>query len=201
MSSAPRVSSSGENTQTGVPAGEASASRPARASRPGAVACSAFICSVNAAVASAPTTATGSVLVVPSPATATHSTPLSAPSAAHSAATTSGTTICASFEEPAVLTTLPATVTGAWLDEVADDSPLELHAVSVTRVTAAARATSRREVVGGVRLRRIPQAIHRPGAGRNGTAGSVPESTCGNPALPGPEVRVCRKWKQDLGRF
>src|SRR6478735_12018622 len=113
MSSAPAVSSSGENTHTGAPAGEATASNPARASRPGCCACTAFIRSVNDAAAPPSATATGSVVVVPSPATATHSTPFPEPRADHSAAMTSGTTICASFDDPAVLTTLPATVTGA----------------------------------------------------------------------------------------
>src|SRR6476620_2205614 len=125
MSRAPAVSSSGENTHTGAPAGEAIASRPARASRPGCSAWWAFSLAANAVAAWPSATATGAVVVVPSPATATHSTPFPEPRADHSAAMTSGTTICASFDDPAVLTTLPATVTGAELDEVADpESPV-----------------------------------------------------------------------------
>src|SRR5689334_1049224 len=120
MSRAPRVSSSGENTQTGDPAGDATASSPANASRPGCCAWTALTCSAKVVAAPLSATATGSVVVVPSPATATHSTPLPAPSADHCAETSAGTTTCASFDEPAVLTTLPATVTGAALDEVAE---------------------------------------------------------------------------------
>jgi hypothetical protein len=57
-----------------------------------------------------------------------------------------------------VLTTLPPTVTGAALVGAADDSPdplepPELHAVSVSKATAAARMGRRTGRVGGVRLR------------------------------------------------
>jgi len=110
------------------------------------------------------------VLVLPSPWTATHSTPDPAPPmAVSSAAMGAGTAISVSLAEPAVLTTLPATVTGAAdVDVVAVDDEPELdddeHAATTHRASAtAATATVRGRLDWADRLRLMPQR-YRPGA-------------------------------------
>ncbi len=115
-SNGPVVSRSGEKIHTGLGAGEETASSPASADRPSTCAALPFMASARSAVACSGPAArsTGVRVVEASPATLTRSTPAPlAPSEVHAAATVGGTTIWASLLEVAVLTTDPATLTGA----------------------------------------------------------------------------------------
>jgi len=103
------------------------------------------------AAAASPVSAIGSVLTVPSPATDTHSTPdPEPPSSVRPATIGAGSTTSISFDDPAVLTTLPPTCTGA--DDVvgvlsvvdpAPEQPASQHANRVSAAIAAVRLFDR----------------------------------------------------------
>ena len=109
------------------------------------------------------------MLVVPSPATETHSTPEPlAPSALRSAVIGAGSTMFISFDDPAVLTTLPPTWTtsGAELEaleapEFALSEPLEQAANRpIDKPRAAMTVRLVMLLRGGAVFRRMFQASH-----------------------------------------
>jgi hypothetical protein len=106
------------------------------------------------------------VLAVPSPATETHSTPEpEPPSSVKLVAIGAGTTTFISFDEPAVLITLPPTCTSAWADEADadpedDPEPLEQPPSQHSDTAIAATAALRRTLDGRSGLGLIHQTNH-----------------------------------------